>query len=311
MAKIGLVGLGGWGKNHARVLFELGVLKAVCDLDPLKVELYSKKYGVTGYTSFDEMLKESKLEGLIVATPTSTHHELAIRALRAGLHLLIEKPLASSYEEGLKIVEEAEKREKVVGVGYIERFNPAITFLKQVVDERRLGEPLLLEFVRENRWLGRMKDVGIIYDTVVHDIDTARYLLAEEPIMVFSRFGYVRGKMEDIALLILEFPKRHLASMIANWITPKKERRLRAVFTDGVVEIDFITQEVRIEDANGTRIPRRRWEEPLMLEDKAFVESVKNGKPFLISAKDALGNNKVAEAALLSEKRAVPVYLPR
>jgi UDP-N-acetylglucosamine 3-dehydrogenase len=293
------------------VLFELGVLEAVCDLDPLKVELYSKKYGVNGYTSFDEMLKETKLEGLVIATPTSTHRELAIKALRAGLHLLIEKPLASSYEEGLKIVEEAERNEKVVGVGYIERFNPAITFLKQMVNERRLGEPLLFEFVRENRWPERIKDVGIIYDTVVHDIDTARYLLAEEPIMVFSRFGYVRGKMEDMALLILEFPKRHLASMIANWITPKKERRLRAVFTEGVVEIDFITQEVRIEDVNGTKIPRRKWEEPLMLEDRAFVESVKNGNPFLISAKDALGNDKVAEAALVSEKRTVPVYLPR
>jgi UDP-N-acetylglucosamine 3-dehydrogenase len=311
MVKIGLAGLGGWGKNHARVLFELGVLEAVCDLDPLKVGLYSKKYGVVGYTSFEEMLRESKLEGLVIATPTSTHRELAIKALRAGLHLLVEKPLASSYEEGLKIVEEAERNERVVGVGYIERFNPAVTFLKQMVDGKELGEPLLFEFVRENRWPERIKDVGIIYDTVVHDIDTARYLLAEEPMMVFSRFGYVRGKMEDIALLILEFPKRQLASMIANWITPKKERRLRAVFSEGVVEIDFITQEVRIEDANGTKIPRRRWEEPLMLEDKAFVESVKEGKPFLISARDALGNNKVAEAALLSEKRAVPVYLPR
>lgn len=309
MPSVAVVGVGGWGKNHLRVLHQLKALKAFCDIDKNKVDLYREEYGVKGYLSMDEMLNSEHLDAVTICAPTSLHYELASKSIQKGLHTFVEKPLAYTSREGEELLRLAEKKGVTLTAGYIERFNPAVTELKEIIKEKRLGEPLLLEFHRENRWAHHVKDVGIILDTSVHDIYTARWLFESEPKVVFARTGKVITEQEDFATIILGFDEKRTASLVANWVTPKKVRKLTAVFTEGIVSIDFITQEVVIEDSQGTSIPRRKWQEPLYLELKAFIECIEKDEKPLVTPKDAVNTTKVAEAALVSSRTGSPIYL--
>ncbi|MFN3622284.1 MAG: Gfo/Idh/MocA family protein, partial [Nitrososphaerales archaeon] len=147
--KIGVIGVGSWGKNHLRVLSELGCLAAFCDINAERVKGYEKKYGVRGYCSVDEMLQKEVLNAVTICTPTITHGEVAKKTLNAGLHTFVEKPLTLSSTEGDELLEIAKKQGVILTAGYIERFNPAVSTLKALIMSGRIGEPLLLEFHRE------------------------------------------------------------------------------------------------------------------------------------------------------------------
>jgi len=309
LAKIAVVGVGGWGKNHLRVLNELKVLKALCDIDKTKVKVYEEKYGVPGYTSIDEMLSKEELNAATICTPTSLHYEMAAKTINAGLHTFVEKPFTYTSQEGERLMKMAEEKKVLLTAGYIERFNPAVTELKKILKEGRLGEPILLEFHRENKWVGSVKDVGVIQDTSVHDIDTARWIFEAEPKIVFTRAGRVVSLNEDFAAIILGFDVQKTAFITSNWVTPKKVRQLIAVCTEGIVTIDFITQAVTIDDATGTTVPRRQWQEPLLLELKAFIDCMEKGGKPLVTPRDAVNITKIAEAALASSKIGSPIYL--
>ncbi|MCX8191729.1 MAG: Gfo/Idh/MocA family oxidoreductase, partial [Nitrososphaerales archaeon] len=163
--KVGVIGVGGWGKNHLRVLKDLKVLSSFCDIDATKVKMYEEKYGVKGYTSVDEMLEKEDLDAVTICTPTSTHYEIGMKTINSGLDTFIEKPLTYSSREGEELVSLAKKKNVILTVGYIERFNPAVIELKRILKEGEVGKPLLLEFHRENRWTGQVRDVGIVMDT--------------------------------------------------------------------------------------------------------------------------------------------------
>ena len=307
--KVGVIGVGGWGKNHLRVLNELGCLAAFCDIDVEKVKRYEEKYRVKGYPSVDEMLQREKLDAAVISTPTITHYEIAKKTIASGLHTFVEKPLTLTSKEGEELLEAAEEQGVILTSGYIERFNPAVTALKEIITSGRLGEPLLLEFHRESKWLGNVRDVGIILDTAVHDIDTARWIFNLEPKSVYARTGRIISPHEDFAAIILGFDEKKTAFIASNWVTPTKVRRLITVCTGGIVTIDFITQEVQIDDEKGTTIPRREWREPLLLEMQHFIECVEGKQKPIVTARDAVNNTKIAEAALLSSKHGVPIYL--
>jgi UDP-N-acetylglucosamine 3-dehydrogenase len=255
------------------------------------------------------MLRCERVDAVVISTPTVTHYEIAKKTIASGLHTFVEKPLTLTSEEGEELLEAAEKQGVILTSGYIERFNPAVTALKEIVVSGRLGEPLLLEFHRESKWSGNVRDVGIILDTAVHDIDTARWIFNLEPTSVYARAGRVMSPHEDFAAIILGFDEKKTAFIASNWVTPKKVRRLIAVCTGGIVTIDFITQEVQIDDDKGTTIPRREWREPLLLEMQHFIECVEGKQKPIITARDAINNTKIAEAALISSKHGVPIYL--
>lgn len=307
--KVAVIGVGGWGKNHLRVLSELGCLAAFCDIDPEKVKRYEDKYRVKGYSCIEGMLRREALDAAVICTPTITHYEVAKKTINSGLHTFVEKPLTLTSKEGEELLEAAEKQGVILTSGYIERFNPAVTALKELIVSGRLGEPLLLEFHRESKWLGNVRDVGIVLDTAVHDIDTARWIFNLEPKSVYARTGHILSPNEDFAAIILGFDDKKTAFIASNWVTPKKVRRLVTVCTEGIVTIDFITQEVQIDDEKGTTIPRREWREPLLLEMEHFVECVEGRQKPIITARDAINNTKIAEAALISSKHGVPIYL--
>lgn len=307
--KAAVIGTGGWGKNHLRVLNELGALRCFAEIDEEKRKVYSSKHGVKAYASVDDMLKSEDLDMISICTPTMTHFELAKKTIEAGIATLVEKPLTYSSKDGEALVQIATDRKVPLTVGFIERFNPAISEMKKIIHGKVLGDPLLLEFHRENRWAGSIRDVGVVLDTSVHDIDTARWLFDSEPTIVFARAGRVISQHEDFATIILGFDGQKTAFLVSNWVTPKRVRELVAVCTSGTVTADYITQEIRLDDSEGTQIPRRQWQEPLMIELKSFMDAIEQKKPPLVTGKDGVNTTKIAEAALASSEKGVPIYL--
>lgn len=311
MARIGVVGTGGWGKNHVRVLNELQSLAAVCDTNKERADFFSKNYHVPGYASFEMMLKMEKLDGVTICTPASTHFSIASQALAAGLHAFVEKPMTTTVKDGEMLIEAAKNVNRTVTVGFIERFNPPITALKKMIAEGNMGEPILLEFHRENRRGENISDVGIVKDASVHDIDTACWLFGEAPKVVYARVGamHVPLEHEDFATILLGFSGQKTAFLVTNWITPNRVRTLSAVFSRGVVDVDFVTQQTSIHEGAATTVPTRPFQEPLMLELKEFVMAIHEKRQPLVTSRDGLNATRVAEAVLASSSSGAPIYL--
>ncbi|MCA9811493.1 MAG: Gfo/Idh/MocA family oxidoreductase [Nitrosarchaeum sp.] len=307
--KIVQIGTGGWGKNHTRILSQLGVLAAVCDSNVERSEEYGRKYSVNHYTKLDDLLKNEEFDGAFVVTPTSTHSEIATKLVEAKKHVFVEKPLSYSSEQGERLAEIAKKNKVLLTCGYIERFNPAVNIVKKIIREKKYGELVMLEFHRENRMPLHIKDVGIIYDTSVHDIDTANWLFDEMPVVVFARSGQINHEHEDFATIMLGYKNERTAIISSNWITPKKVRTFSAVCTDAVISSDFISQEVRIEKNEDTEIPRNEKREPLLLEIQEFLSAIEENREPLVKVNQAVNVTKIAEAALLSSQKGVPIYL--
>ena len=309
--RLAIIGVGGWGKNHARVLHDFGVLSAVCDMDAQRTKEIAERYNTKSYHSIDDLLNTEKLDACLVCTPTKTHSVVAKKIMERGINVFVEKPLSFSSRECEEMVEISQKKKVILTSGYIERFNPAVQDVKRLIDSKRYGDLLMMEFHRENRMPLHVKDVGIIYDTSVHDIDTAMFLFNSRPHVVFARAGKKFHMYEDFATIMLGFNDQRVAIIASNWITPQRVRRFSAVCTDGIIMGDFISQEIKIDHGEATIIPRRQqFQEPLTLELKNFLDAIE-GKIIgpVVSAADATNVTKVAEAALLSNNTGSPVYL--
>ena len=307
--KIIQIGTGGWGKNHTRILSQLGVLVAVCDTDSQKSKEYGEKYSVNHYTSLDELLSKEEFDGAFVVTPTSTHTAIAQKLLEAKKHVFVEKPMTYKSEDGQNLLKIAEKKKVILTCGYIERFNPAVDVVKKMVKEKKYGDLVMLEFHRENRMPLHIKDVGIIYDTSVHDIDTANWLFDEMPQVVFAKAGKIRHEHEDFTSIMLGYKNDKVAIITSNWITPKKLRKFNAVCTDAIISSDFITQEIIVEKDEETETIQNEKQEPLLLEIQSFLGAVEGKNEQVVTSQEAVNVTKIAEAALLSSQKGIPIYL--
>ncbi len=307
--KIAVVGVGGWGKNHARVLKDLGCLAAICDLEAARAKEIANKHGVESYSSIDDMLGKEKLDGCLVCTPTKTHAAVAKKMMEQGVNTFVEKPMSFSSKECEEMMEVAEKKKVVLTSGYVERFNPAVSDARKLIEGGMYGDPMMIEFHRENRMPLHIKDVGVIYDTSVHDIDAAMFLFDSRPNVVFARAGKRFHTFEDFATIMLGFEGQKVAVIASNWLTPKKVRTFSAVCTDGIITGDFLTQEIRIDHADATIAPRRQFQEPLTLELKNFIDAIEGKSKIVVTAADATNVTRVAEAAILSSNTGSPVYL--
>ncbi len=307
--KIVQIGTGGWGKNHTRILSQLGVLSAVCDTNSQRSKEYGEKYSVNHYESLDDLLSSEEFDGVFVVTPTSTHTEIATKLLEAKKHLFIEKPMTYKSEDGEKLAKLAEKNKVVLTCGYIERFNPAVDVVKKFVKEKKFGDLVMLEFHRENRMPLHIKDVGIIYDTSVHDIDTANWLFDDMPHVVFARAGKIKHEHEDFASIMLGYKDDKVAIISSNWITPKKVRKFNAVCTDAIISSDFITQEIIVEKSDESETVKNEKQEPLLLEIQSFLGAIEGKNELVVKSQEAVNVTKIAEAALLSSQKGIPIYL--
>ena len=164
----------------------------VCDADPTTVSAIGSQFKVENTTNLDNVLSRSDIDAVTICTPTVTHRDIATRALEAGKHVLVEKPMTNTAAEGNELLSLAKKKGLRIMPGHIERFNPAVTYLKSLVDERALGNIMLLLARRVGRWPERIGDVGVVRDTAIHDIDLARYIFADEVSTVYARIGSLR-----------------------------------------------------------------------------------------------------------------------
>ena len=316
--KAAVVGTGAWGKHHLRVLNDLGCLDSFVEMNDERRKLYEKKYSIKGFSNIDDLVKDHHVDIVNICTPTITHFEIAKTTLSNGISTLVEKPLTYSSSQGEELVNLAHDNNAALTVGFVERFNPVIIDIKNNLQKQTYGDPLLIEFQRENRWAGVTKDIGVILDSSVHDIDGARWLFNEEPNVVFARTGnvlnpkasgFVGTDYEDFATIVLGFKNGKTAIIIANWVTPYKVRRISVTCTDGNLSGDYMSQEIRLDDGNSVTIPTRKHEEPLVNELTSFINAVKSNTSPVVTGIDGLNTIKIAEAAITSAKRGSPIYL--
>ncbi|MCH2397243.1 MAG: Gfo/Idh/MocA family oxidoreductase [Nitrososphaerales archaeon] len=316
--KAAVVGTGSWGKHHLRVLNDLGYLDSFVEMNDERRKLYEKKYSIKGFSNINDLIKDHHVDIVNICTPTITHFEIAKTTLSNGISTLVEKPLTYSSSQGEELVNLAHDNNAALTVGFVERFNPVIIDIKNNLQKQTYGDPLLIEFQRENRWAGVTKDIGVILDSSVHDIDGARWLFNEEPNVVFARTGnvlnpkasgFVGTDYEDFATIVLGFKNGKTAIIIANWVTPYKVRRISVTCTDGNLSGDYMSQEIRLDDGNSVTIPTRKHEEPLVNELTSFINAVKSNSSPVVTGIDGLNTIKIAEAAITSAKRGSPIYL--
>ena len=307
--KVAQIGTGGWGKNHTRILSQLGVLSAICDADKNRRTEFGEKYSVNSYESIDSLLDSEEFDAAFVCTPTSTHSAIASQLIQSHKHVFVEKPLTYLSEEGEDLLELANKNKVILSCGYIERFNPAVGVVKNFVKSKKYGELVMLEFHRENRMPLHIKDVGIIYDTSVHDIDTAMWLFDDTPEVVFARAGNINHEHEDFASIMLGFKNNKVAIISSNWVTPTKVRHFDAVCTEGIISSDFISQDIKVETKDATETPKHEKQEPLLLEIQNFLGAVEGKNELTVKPEQAVNVTKIAEAALLSSQKGTPIYL--
>jgi len=307
--KVVQIGVGGWGKNHSRVLSEFGVLSAVCDANSERAEEFGKKYSINFYDSFESLLEQEEFDAALVCTPTTTHSDIATKLIENKKHVFIEKPMTYLSDDGCNLVDLAKRNKVILTCGYIERFNPAVASVKNSIKSQKYGDLIRLEFYREHRMPQHIKDVGVIYDTSVHDIDTAMWLFDDTPKVVFAIAGKINHEHEDFATITLGFKDNKTATISSNWITPIRVRNFNAVCTEARIFSDFITQEIRIETDNGTETPKNEKAEPLSLEIRNFLDAIDSKNELVVKPEQAVNVTKIAEAALLSSQRGTPIYL--
>jgi UDP-N-acetylglucosamine 3-dehydrogenase len=239
--KIALVGLGRMGKNHFRILRELPAFELVAVVDanaPAPADL-----GATKFLRSVAELATLDFEAAVVATPTATHHEVAAQLVAMGKHLLVEKPVASSYAQSAELIQAADAKGTKLVVGHVERFNPAVRKLREVIREGWLGTPIHFAFTR----VGGYPDTilagnNVIFDLAVHDIDVLRSLIG--PLKMDHSMCHVtwREGVFDTAEIVLAAAKGPSATVHVNWITPTKIRSIRVTGTRGVCFVDYILQ---------------------------------------------------------------------
>jgi UDP-N-acetylglucosamine 3-dehydrogenase len=314
MKKVGVavIGTGSWGKNHARVYQELPLTKliAVCDVNPEKAKTMADQYGAKAYTNSTRMLKNKEIEAISVCTWSTHLAKEALKGLRAGKHVLVEKPMATNAKQAKKLCETAQQNGLVLTVGFLMRFIPGLRSIREAVESKKIGELVCANAKRVSQWPERIGDIGVVKDTAIHDIDVMRFISKRDPITVYAKMGSMRHrKFEDYAHIMLTYKGGESAFIESNWLTPYKTRTLTVTGSDAIMRLDYITQDLWIEQQKETMQPRIPFQEPLKLELQHFAECVLEKKKPLITGEDGVKALEIAQAAIQSsaKNRAIKV----
>jgi UDP-N-acetylglucosamine 3-dehydrogenase len=305
MKKLGVavIGTGFWGKNHARVYKELAEteLVAICDINAERAQTVAKQFGAKAYTDTGRMLRNKEIEAVSICTWSTSLAKEAMKALKAGKHVLVEKPMAANVKQAENLVRTADKKGLHLTVGFLMRFIPGLQHMRQAAKNKTIGELVCATAKRVSQWPERIGDVGVVKDTAIHDIDAIRYVFNEDPTAIYAKIGSMKHtKFEDYAQIMLTFEKGHTAFIESNWLTPYKTRTLVVTGSEAIMKLDYITQEMTIEDAKQTLQPRYSMQEPLKLELQHFANCVKKKEKPLITSNDGLRALAIAEAAIKS-----------
>jgi UDP-N-acetylglucosamine 3-dehydrogenase len=308
MKKLGVavIGTGGWGKNHVRVYKELASteLVAICDVNAERAKDIASQFGVKAYTNSTRMLRNKEIEAVSVCTWSTKLAREALKTLKAGKHVLVEKPMATNTKQAEKLLETAEQNDLHLTVGFLMRFIPGLQHIRETVENKKIGELVCATARRVSQWPERIGDVGVVKDTAIHDIDVMRYIFNGDPITVYAKTGSMRHiKFEDYAQIMLTYKDGKSAFIESNWLTPYKTRLLTVTGSDAIMKLDYMTQELWIEDPKENLQPRYPWQEPLKLELQHFADCILEKKKPLITGVDGLKALQIAEAALRSSTK--------
>lgn len=295
--RIGVVGLGNMGKNHVRVFSSIKEcnLTAIADINAEVAKNIGNQYGVESFTDYKLML--DKIDAVSIAVPTSLHYEVASFFIKNGVHCFIEKPIAKTLEEAKELIKLAERHGVKLMVGHIERFNPAVGKMKEIIDKGMLGKILVVNARRVGPFPPRIMDVGIIIDLAIHDIDVLRYVYGREPLRVYSKHGSIKSNCEDYAVILLDFGDG-VGCIESNWFTPHKIRTVVVTGTEAILFLDYIEQSIVIYNSQWKMEPKINKEEPLKLELEHFVKCVRENREPITSGEEGLKNLMVAYRAL-------------
>jgi len=293
MSSVAVVGSGYWGKNLVRNFSELGVLHTICDKDIATLNSFQEKYPAKQYQkSFDAVLQNHAIDAVVIATPAETHFELAKRALSAGKHTFVEKPLALVGTEAEELHRIALKRNLKLMVGHILIYHPAVIKLKEIIDSGELGK---INYIYSNRLnLGKFRiEENILWSFAPHDISVILHLLEEMPIQVMAQGGnYLNRDIADVTMSVLSFKSGVKGHIFVSWLHPDKEQKLvvvgdkkMAVFDDTLSEGKLQIHDKGVEWVNRLPVARKRdaqvvhieSQEPLKAECAHFLECIESG----------------------------------
>jgi UDP-N-acetylglucosamine 3-dehydrogenase len=305
-----VVGAGQFGKNHVRVLNELGALGGIVDRNLAVAKFFGDLYKKPWYGDVKD-LKGDEFFGAVVATPTTTHLEVAKRLIERGIsNVFVEKPFTATLEEAYTLADFAEDHGAKLMVGFIERFNQAVDLIMKMLSENAIGRPIIYHAIRIRRWPERPIDLGVVKDVSIHDIDLVNYLKGGLPDLVYAKAGSAIHKvLEDHVTITLSYRSGEMAIIEANWITPYKMRRFTITGVEGVLEADLVTQEVFLKTQAGSYSPFVEWKEPLKMELNAFIHHIENNSSHSPNHVDAINALKVAEAVLKSSQSEKTIQL--
>ena len=325
--RVGLAGLGSMGRNHLRILSGRTDLVLAAVADPVGAAL-AVATSQTGAQGFDEplaMIAEADLDAVVIAAPTTAHVPLALAAIEQGIAVLVEKPLAATTDEAMRIVAAARAAGVPVQVGHVERFNPAVLELGRLIDDGWLSTVYSIASRRAGPFPARIRDVGVTVDLATHDADILSWIAGERPSRVYAETAQrIHATNEDLLFGLLHFPSGATGMLDVNWLTPAKRRQLIVVGEEGMFELDYLTQRLTFTRATDTTNPRLiggyaptfegevvdlpvTSTEPLAGELEAFVSVVRNGGRPVVDAEDGLWAVAIATSLLTAaaEGRAV------
>lgn len=301
--RVGVIGVGAMGKNHARLYSELhGVeLVGVADVNETLAISVAQSYGCKAFARYNDLLDEN-LDALSIVVPTTFHKKVALDAIQEGINVLVEKPIADTVGNADEIVKAARRSRVKLMVGHVERFNPAVIKLKELIDSGLLGSVVSISAKRVGPYNPRIRDVGIIVDLGTHDIDIMSYLYGEKVREVYASAGSIVHSHEDHAIITLNFDSGSSGVIDTNWLTPHKVRNLTVIGSKGIAEVNCIEETLRIFDREWVRDAKIEKEEPLKLELLHFIGCVQHDKKPLVSGEDGRHALEVALAAVKSAR---------
>lgn len=309
---VAVIGTGFWGKNHARVYKELDCtnLIGICDVNQERANLIAKQFGVKPFTDSKEMLKEKEIKAVSVCTWSTALAKEAQKVLHAGKHVLIEKPMATNVKQAEQLLKTAEQNGLHLTVGFLMRFIPGLQVIREAVQTRKIGNIVSATAKRVSQWPERIGDVGVVKDTAIHDIDIMRYISNQDPTSVYAKTGNMKHRQfEDYAQIMLTYEAGNSAFIESNWLTPYKTRTLNITGSDSIMRLDYITQELTIENAKETIQPRIQFQEPLKIELQHFADCIMKKKEPIVKGIDGLKALQIAIAALESSTKNIAIKL--
>lgn len=299
--RAGVIGVGTMGTNHARVYHESLKynLIGVADQNNERANMIAQNYECKAFKDYQDLLDEN-LDVVSIVVPTILHTEVALKAISSGSNILVEKPISDTVQNAEEIIKAAREKKVRLLVGHIERFNPAIIKLKELIDSNLLGEIISISAKRVGPFNPRIRDVGIILDLGTHDIDILSYLSGKKVKAIYAVAGSAIHTHEDHAIITLTFEDGSNGVIETNWLTPHKMRTLTVVGSNGIAEVDYVNSTLRLFDKEWIRDAKIDKQEPLKLEIEHFAECVCDGKEPLVTGEDGRTILKIALKAIES-----------